>query len=256
MALDKGHKPYAPIDLAALPAAMPPAIEPARLEARVNEFYRKMEQSRKRDQDRCTQPLGGDIPVAYPGPAADRPLCDQDSILLLWPAASARAHTRRDSDRGRDRRDRDGDWDQRDRDRDRDSHRSLDRERSDSDGRGSDRRRDDERWHNDRYYEERERERDRERGFGAPSMPPPPSASRDRSIDEDNVGYGMLKGMGWQEGTGLGAQRSGRAEPIRDDGQMDKVGLGSRSAPTGLEDHFASFREMRSGTYHRKMADR
>lgn len=34
-------------------------------------------------------------------------------------------------------------------------------------------------------------------------------------ISSDNKGNQMLKKMGWQEGTGLGAQRQGIAEPVQ-----------------------------------------
>ena len=57
-------------------------------------------------------------------------------------------------------------------------------------------------------------------------------ATFSRSIDEDNVGYGMLKGMGWASGQGLGADQSGIAQPINDGGQtaLDKGGVGSRGS--------------------------
>lgn len=32
-------------------------------------------------------------------------------------------------------------------------------------------------------------------------------SSRDQSLDESNIGMGMLKNMGWKAGTGLGADR-------------------------------------------------
>lgn len=57
-----------------------------------------------------------------------------------------------------------------------------------------------------------------------------------RSIDEDNLGYGMLKGMGWALGQGLGADQSGIAQPINDGGQtaFDKGGVGSRGSVSAV----------------------
>ena len=47
-------------------------------------------------------------------------------------------------------------------------------------------------------------------------------------IQADNIGHRMLRGMGWQEGQGLGAQASGMAAPVSATGQRnEKAGLGT-----------------------------
>jgi hypothetical protein len=67
----------------------------------------------------------------------------------------------------------------------------------------------------------------------------------------------MLKGMGWQEGAGLGATGEGISAPIDDGGQLDKVGVGLRNQKSGsLDGFFEAYRSERSGTYHRKISDR
>ena len=81
------------------------------------------------------------------------------------------------------------------------------------------------------------------------------AASRDRSIEDSNLGRQMLKGMGWKEGTGLGADGTGLAEPVRGDGQLDKVGLGSRQ-PSSSDDFFANYRQSKSSTYHTRIIEK
>ena len=49
-------------------------------------------------------------------------------------------------------------------------------------------------------------------------------------IGEDNIGHRMLRGMGWVEGTGLGAAATGRAAPLAAGAAkaaQDKIGLGA-----------------------------
>ena len=41
-----------------------------------------------------------------------------------------------------------------------------------------------------------------------------PAPSGEPGKDESNVGNKLLKKMGWSEGTGLGAEGEGRAEPV------------------------------------------
>jgi hypothetical protein len=45
-------------------------------------------------------------------------------------------------------------------------------------------------------------------------------------IPESNVGNQMLRGMGWEPGTGLGAQSNGIQEPIMTSIRPKYVGLG------------------------------
>eukprot|EP00741_Cyanophora_paradoxa_P019413 tig00021127_g18740.t1 len=49
---------------------------------------------------------------------------------------------------------------------------------------------------------------------GAASARPSEGLQRADPIEEDNVGHKMLARMGWTSGTGLGAKRQGRTEPI------------------------------------------
>ncbi len=49
-------------------------------------------------------------------------------------------------------------------------------------------------------------------------------------IGEDNIGHRMLRGMGWQDGQGLGASASGMAAPLAAGAAkaaQDKIGLGA-----------------------------
>lgn len=43
---------------------------------------------------------------------------------------------------------------------------------------------------------------------------PTPAPPVDPGKDDNNVGNKMLKKMGWSEGSGLGAEGEGRAEPV------------------------------------------
>eukprot|EP01018_Ginkgo_biloba_P031596 Gb_28214 [translate_table: standard] len=52
--------------------------------------------------------------------------------------------------------------------------------------------------------------------------------SSDKAIDEKNVGNRMLRNMGWQEGSGLGKDRSGIVEPLQAQATEDRAGLGSQ----------------------------
>lgn len=42
----------------------------------------------------------------------------------------------------------------------------------------------------------------------------PVAASVQTSIKKDNIGFKLLKNMGWQEGKGLGKQEDGVVEPV------------------------------------------
>ncbi|KAB7494672.1 SURP and G-patch domain-containing protein 1 [Armadillidium nasatum] len=50
---------------------------------------------------------------------------------------------------------------------------------------------------------------------------------RENKLTEDNVGYRMLKSMGWTEGTGLGAEGKGITNPVNQKGKSEKQGLGA-----------------------------
>jgi len=61
-----------------------------------------------------------------------------------------------------------------------------------------------------------------------PSTPaPPPAPVPDVGKDENNIGNKLLKKMGWSEGSGLGADGEGRAEPIKTAVYASGAGLGA-----------------------------
>ncbi|KAH9303209.1 hypothetical protein KI387_014792, partial [Taxus chinensis] len=50
----------------------------------------------------------------------------------------------------------------------------------------------------------------------------------DKAIDENNIGNRMLRNMGWQEGSGLGKDRTGILEPVQAQTTEERAGLGSQ----------------------------
>lgn len=50
--------------------------------------------------------------------------------------------------------------------------------------------------------------------------------SMETHIPENNIGYKLLKKMGWQAGKGLGSQGQGRLDPIRIEFKDDSLGVG------------------------------
>ncbi|CAG9465308.1 unnamed protein product [Pedinophyceae sp. YPF-701] len=53
------------------------------------------------------------------------------------------------------------------------------------------------------------------------------AAERHRhAIDKGNVGYEMLRGMGWKEGEGLGVERQGTVEPLKARANKGRKGIG------------------------------
>lgn len=89
-------------------------------------------------------------------------------------------------------------------------------------------------------------------------------SSADREIAEDNVGHKLLRGLGWQQGSGLGTEgHTGIVEPIRSEGSKlskDRTGLGlataaaaSSSGGSSREDggvDVSSYRSQLSSQYH------
>ncbi|KAG8885609.1 hypothetical protein FRB97_000517 [Tulasnella sp. 331] len=61
----------------------------------------------------------------------------------------------------------------------------------------------------------------------APAPAPPPAPPIEVGKDESNIGNKLLKKMGWSEGTGLGAEGDGRAEPIKTAVYATGAGLGA-----------------------------
>lgn len=90
------------------------------------------------------------------------------------------------------------------------------------------------------------------------SRGPPPLASAAPIVplSDDNLGHQLLVGMGWNEGTGLGADNSGIVEPIREVGKKDKSGVGSGLDPPDIRGDFASYRNKLSSDYHIKITER
>eukprot|EP01038_Epipyxis_sp_PR26KG_P007897 gene7897-10719_t len=77
-------------------------------------------------------------------------------------------------------------------------------------------------------------------------------------ITEENMGHKLLRGLGWQQGSGLGAENSGIVEPIREVGKKDKdrIGLGGGADRYVIEgddpntQDFSSYRKQLSSIYH------
>ncbi|KAH7723584.1 Protein Y55D9A.2 a [Aphelenchoides avenae] len=57
-----------------------------------------------------------------------------------------------------------------------------------------------------------------------------PVASSSKAIDANNVGFKLLKSMGWKEGSGLGKQQQGIVGPIISEMRADRSGLGASSS--------------------------
>ncbi|XP_018025675.1 SURP and G-patch domain-containing protein 1 isoform X2 [Hyalella azteca] len=58
---------------------------------------------------------------------------------------------------------------------------------------------------------------------------------RSNKLTDDNIGYKMLKSMGWTEGQGLGPAGKGITEPVNQNGRSANHGLGI-AAPDGLSE--------------------
>ncbi|KAG8896600.1 hypothetical protein FRC01_011710 [Tulasnella sp. 417] len=59
------------------------------------------------------------------------------------------------------------------------------------------------------------------------STAPTPAAPVDPGKDENNIGNKMLKKMGWSEGSGLGTEGEGRAEPVKAAVYASGAGIGA-----------------------------
>jgi len=57
---------------------------------------------------------------------------------------------------------------------------------------------------------------------------------RQNELKSDNIGFRMLKSMGWTEGKGLGSQGAGITQPINANGRSNNHGLGI-ARPDGLQ---------------------
>jgi hypothetical protein len=83
-------------------------------------------------------------------------------------------------------------------------------------------------------------------------------------IAEDNMGHKLLRGLGWQQGVGLGAGGSGIVEPVRGDiaGKLgkDRTGLGvagdnNPDLVLGSID-LNKYRKMLSSEYHTRISEK
>lgn len=86
------------------------------------------------------------------------------------------------------------------------------------------------------------------------------SAAQEAQIAEDNMGHKLLRGLGWQEGSGLGAEGAGIVEPIRAKTSENRAGLGTgqNEVPT-LQDgsiDYSSYRKQLSSQYHSRIVER
>lgn len=168
VALANGHEPWKPLDVVDLPALVPPPVEPARLDARIKDFYRVLDADRaKRVEKRAARERHFD----------DRVFLVDDTVEPPPPPPKRPAHSAAVSD----------------------------------------------------------------------VRTPDPA----RPIGDDNVGKQMLRGMGWEEGTGLGVAGRGRADPVNDAGQTDKVGIGVKQDEPDI---FAQYRSQRGHSYRARWA--
>ena len=64
-------------------------------------------------------------------------------------------------------------------------------------------------------YNDRSKIRRKKEGIDTSHIEAGPSAaSAQRAINETNLGFKLLKSMGWKEGTGLGKDGTGIKEPV------------------------------------------
>lgn len=89
----------------------------------------------------------------------------------------------------------------------------------------------------------------------------PGEAAQDTEITEDNMGHKLLRGLGWQQGSGLGADNSGIVEPISAKQAADRSGVGLNSAGEAetLKDgsvDFSAYRKQLSSHYHSRISER
>ena len=73
------------------------------------------------------------------------------------------------------------------------------------------------------------------------------------ALTEDNEGHKLLTRMGWNEGSGLGAEGGGIIEPIRETVKKDKTGIGSGAGASGPATEFSSYRQQLSSEYHARI---
>mmetsp|Transcript_15933 Transcript_15933/g.26690 ORF Transcript_15933/g.26690 Transcript_15933/m.26690 type:complete len:559 (+) Transcript_15933:175-1851(+) len=171
--LQQGHEPYTPLSHAELSRPLgSPLIEPGRLEARVLDFYRKIEKS--------------------------------ESNSTSTPQKSSAV---------------------------------------DIDG--------DEQYHRDAQVRKRSRSDSMEffEGKWRQDSPAPPSSSAPTSIPNDNIGHQMLRGLGWQDGKGLGQSSTGIVDPVQASEHTGRFGVGGGDQLSGRglsnDNDYSSYRGSR-----------
>ena len=53
------------------------------------------------------------------------------------------------------------------------------------------------------------------------------SYTGNEGLGDDNVGFNMLRKMGWSEGNGLGAEGEGRVDPVDVQKRRGRLGIGA-----------------------------
>lgn len=79
---------------------------------------------------------------------------------------------------------------------------------------------------------------------------PIPDDTRNK-LTEDNKGYGLLKKLGWSEGTGLGRDRTGIVNPIAAGAALPGAGLGTKEAieVSSSDDSFLQYKKRMALSY-------
>ncbi|KAI9003210.1 hypothetical protein BC832DRAFT_593285 [Gaertneriomyces semiglobifer] len=73
------------------------------------------------------------------------------------------------------------------------------------------------------------------------------------ALNEDNIGFKLLRGAGWTPDTGLGAEEQGRLAPIRASMKQDRLGLGIRTKRSRSEEEVQQLKRAKAA---RKEAER
>lgn len=81
----------------------------------------------------------------------------------------------------------------------------------------------------------------------------PPQHPHAQALTDDNEGHKLLRRMGWQEGSGLGAEGGGIIEPIRETVKKDKTGIGSTTGGSVPPTEYSSYRQQLSSEYHARI---
>ncbi|UMM31420.1 hypothetical protein L5515_012901 [Caenorhabditis briggsae] len=76
-----------------------------------------------------------------------------------------------------------------------------------------------------------------QRKFDLPASSNAPTLSAPKPLDSGNVGFKLLKSMGWSEGQGLGKEKQGHVEPVATEIKNNRQGLGNvKEQPKSYKD--------------------